>query len=316
MFIFLFCFVVVVVDLLSFFFSCPLLFSLFSNSSCLPGTKKFKFKNLKKKKKRYTCTVYAPGYVIFCVILALVPQIIIALKLQPMLVKNYCYMAAITMGIDKPDDEHHHGGESHPHGGGGGGNKHDEHHHHGHKRFDEHEFSHILEQVFEKMAEDEANSHMFRTLINSAIRRRAIQRKNDIFMEELNIIEGSELDDLLELTDCTHPMYLKEVALMFEEFDSGSGQGAEAGDGVLSYSELRNGLGKLFAEANKPHLSKSKFKRLTRILDEDRGGEIDEDEFTAFLVDEHWTWAAEANKQVQSINDKEGENGAEGDGEE
>jgi len=33
----------------------------------------------------------------------------------------------------------------------------------GHKRFDEHEFSHILEQVFEKMAEDEANSHMFRT---------------------------------------------------------------------------------------------------------------------------------------------------------
>ena len=157
-------------------------------------------------------------------------------------------------------------------------------------------------------------------------------------MKELNIIEGSEVDDLLELTDCTHPMYLKEVALMFEEFDSGSGQGAEAGDGacvvvvvvvvvvvpappielvvvvclfvccllfvcllfvcllfvvcclllckqhealilmffyilcvfgsfyfckyihtgVLSYSELRNGLGKLFAEANKPHLSKSK----------------------------------------------------------
>ena len=51
-------------------------------------------------------------------------------------------------------------------------------------------------------------------------------------MKELNIIEGSEVDDLLELTDCTHPMYLKEVALMFEEFDSGSGQGAEAGDGA------------------------------------------------------------------------------------
>jgi len=79
--------------------------------------------------------VYAPGYVIFCVILALVPQIIIALKLQPMLVKNYCYMAAITMGIDKPDDNEHHDGdgESHPsHGGAhGGGGAHDEHHHHG-----------------------------------------------------------------------------------------------------------------------------------------------------------------------------------------
>ena len=79
--------------------------------------------------------MYAPGYVIFCVILALVPQIIIALKLQPMLVKNYCYMAAITMGIDKPDDDEHHDGdgESHrSHGGAhGGGGAHDEHHHHG-----------------------------------------------------------------------------------------------------------------------------------------------------------------------------------------
>ena len=75
--------------------------------------------------------------------MALLPQLVITVVLQPQLVKYYCYIAAIVMGAENQKDD-----KTNEHGGGGHGGGHEEqehHHHHGH--FDEAEFSHILELV-------------------------------------------------------------------------------------------------------------------------------------------------------------------------
>ena len=237
----------------------------------------------------YTCTVYAPGYTWMVILLTLIPQILIMFELQPALVKNYCYVAAITMGAEGGKDaaaakkdghgDGDGGGHGAGHGGGGhggGGHGHSDHgHHHGH--FDDEEFNHILELVFEKMAQDEASGNLFRTLINGALRRRASQRKK----EDSCLLEGDE-------PDCTYDMYSAEVEIMFSELDSGGGD--EAGDGELSYKELRMGLSKLFYDSGKPPLSKSKFRRLLRLVDRDRGGGVDEEELRDFLKEDHYQW--------------------------
>jgi hypothetical protein len=129
--------------------------------------------------KTYTCTVYAPSYAWFSIIVALIPQLLITITLQPMLVKNYCYIAAITMGAENQDttDSHSHGKHGHDeHGHSEHGHGEHGHEEHGHGHFDEASFSHILGKIIEKMDEDEAIHKSFRELINGAIIERAKRR--------------------------------------------------------------------------------------------------------------------------------------------
>ena len=123
------------------------------------------------------------------------------------------------------------------------------------------------------MHEDEANANSFRHLINGALRQRATQRA------------GAQEDGS---NTCTFDMYSKEVIIMFKQFDTSGGEAG--GDGVLDYKELRTGLSQLFHEAGKHKMSNNKFKRLLRILDRDRGGEIDQEEFKEFLIDVEYEW--------------------------
>ena len=194
----------------------------------------------------------------------------------------------ITMGAEGKEDKEEDGAKHHQEGHGHGG--HDEHGHHG-GHFDDAEFSHILGMVFDKMHEDETNAKMFRDQINGALRKRATNRADD----------GD--DQYWNGKYCTLEMYNVEMDILYDQLDSGSG--ADAGDGLLSYTELKTGLNKLFRESGAQRMTNQKFKRLIRILDKDRGGVIDSDEFHEFLQDDKYEWPKPKprNDSVDSIID-------------
>ena len=267
----------------------------------------------------YTCTVWSDWFGPLLICLALLPQLVVMFWLQPLYVKNYCYFAAVTMGEGKVEESHHTNLSAPAESRAGVAtafeeDERDEHsEHEGH--LDAAAFGRILMTVFDRMHEDETVAHLYRTIINSAVRRRAVEKKRKSitsrtrsFYVQMQGMPSTTVEQLASMTEkelnnlavqfCTEDMYDTERHLLFGEMDVDA-------SGNVGYNQFRAGLDALMKQTGQCPLSTRRFRRLLRLFDRDRSGQINEREFHQFLIEEEYDWPDDIiNQHLNSENVK------------
>ena len=252
----------------------------------------------------YSCRIYPPWYGPFSMIMALIPQVIIMFLLQPMLIKNYCYIAAVTMGkYDKHTRRKFHIKEDDA-GANLSSDFHDNFDNDGHGkegRFSHAALEHILHDVYEKMHSDADTRSLLRNTLNKVMKTKAVDQKRNDIRKAKGLTEASKrsrakswaavdaLSDADVISRCTEEMFERARHHIFAIMDGN-------GDGGISYRELKQGLTALLSSCGAARLPDRKFRRLVRFLDPDHTGTILESTFHTFFTEEHFDWPKEEDK--------------------
>ena len=253
--------------------------------------------------EHYKCTVWSNWYGPLLIVLALIPQLLVMFWLQPLYVKNYCYFAAVTLGRGELEENHHRRSvrEASDRPSNMYGEEDRVAEHEGH--LDSAAFGRILSSVFDRMHEDESVAHLYRTIINNSVRKRAVEKRkvamrcrSTSVLEQLEGLPNLSVDDFNRMSEedlnsvatqfCTEEMYNKERHLLFNEMDTDN-------TGRINHKEFRVGMDSLLKDTGQRPLSTQRFRRLLRLFDRDHSGTINEDEFHRFLVDEEFEWPAD-----------------------